>query len=622
MECIKLSSLSSRVRKRVTLKDQKQERQLLVTRSMTAFVIISILFILIGVRLGYLQIVAHNKYTTLAENNRVKLVPIAPNRGLIYDRNGVLLAENMPAYTLEIIPERVNDLAATIEALSRIITITDEDQTNFYKTLKRKRRFQGVPLRYHLSETELANFAEQRHLFPGVEVNAGLVRTYLYPALTAHAIGYVGRINEQEMETIDKSNYSATQYIGKVGVEKYYESQLHGTVGYQQIEVNAAGRIVRTLEYHPPQPGGDLYLSLDINLQRVAQTALGEKRGAVVAIEPRTGEVLAFVSNPTFNSNLFIQGIDYHNYQALRDAPERPLYNRALIGQYPPASTVKPLIGLYALENNFIDTEKNISDPGWFQLPNSKHRYRDWRAHGFVNMSTAIEVSCNVYFYRLAHQMGIRHLSQSLMQFGYGQPTGIDMPGEGKGLVPTPEWKEGLNGEPWYAGETVVAGVGQGYTLATPLQLAHAVATLANNGERVRPHLGKKIVYPDNRVTEIEPEIIHQIPIKDPQNWEFMRTAMQQVTHGGRGTAVGIGRTSPYRIAGKTGTAQVYNLRGGKYNENRVAKHLRDHKFFIAYAPADNPQIAVAVLVENDVGQTAIARMVMDYYLLGPEYVY
>ncbi|MFI4954887.1 MAG: penicillin-binding protein 2 [Gammaproteobacteria bacterium] len=617
-----MSSLSPRVKKRIALKDQNQERKLLVVRAISAFVVIGIIFVLISARLGYLQIVAHNKYTTLAENNRVKLVPIAPNRGLIYDRNGELLAENLPSYSLEIIPERVDDLSATIEALSKVVNISDEDQTNFYKTLKRKRRFQGVPLRYQLSEEELANFAEQRHLFPGVEVNAGLVRNYLYPALTAHAIGYVGRINEQEMEQIDKSNYSATQHLGKVGVEKQYEDQLHGTVGYQQIEVNAAGRIVRILEYHPPQPGGDLYLSLDINLQRVAQTALGEKRGAVVAIDPRTGEILAFVSNPTFNSNLFIQGIDYHNYQELRDSPERPLYNRALVGQYPPASTVKPLIGLYALENNFITPEKTVSDPGWFQLPNSKHRYRDWRAHGTVNMSSAIEVSCNVYFYRLAQQMGIKHLSQSLMQFGYGQPTGIDMPGEGKGVVPTPEWKEGLNGEPWYAGETVVAGVGQGYTLVTPLQAAHAVATLANQGQRMRPHLGKKIIYPDQTIQEIASEVITQIPIQNEENWQFMQTAMEQVAHGSRGTATGIGRTSPYRIAGKTGTAQVYNLRGSKYNESRVAKHLRDHKLFIAYAPAEDPKIAIAVLVENDVGQTVIARTVMDYYLLGPEYVY
>ena len=429
------------MKNRIALKDQKQEQELFFRRAVTAFIVIGFIFSLIIGRLGYLQIVENNKYTTLAENNRVKLVPIAPNRGLIYDRNGVLLAENLPAYSLEIIPEKVKDIPATIEELSTIVSITEEDQKVFYETLKRKRRFQGVPIRLQLTEEELASFSERRHEFPGIEINAGLVRNYLYPALTAHSIGYVGRINEQEMEVIDKSNYSATQHIGKVGVEKSYEEILHGKVGYQQIEVNAGGRIVRVLEYNPPEPGADIYLSIDINLQRTAQVALGEKKGALIAVDPNNGEVLAFVSTPTYDANLFIQGIDHKTYQELRDDPNRPLFNRALTAQYPPGSTIKPIYGIYGLENNYITPEYTISDPGYFKLANRAQPFRDWRAHGRVNFRKSIAVSCNTYYYRLAQRMGIENLYAAGTQFGYGQVTGIDLPGEAKGLMPNSEWK-------------------------------------------------------------------------------------------------------------------------------------------------------------------------------------
>ena len=371
-------------------KDHKQENRLFFRRAVTAYAVIGIIFLLLISRLAYLQIIQNDKYTTLAENNRVKLVPIAPNRGLIFDRNGVLLAENLPAYSLEIIPEKVEDIPGTIEALSEIVTITEDDQTEFFNTLKTKRRFQGVPIRLQLSEEEVASFSVQRHKFPGVDINASLVRHYLYPELTAHSVGYVGRINEQEMGNIDKSNYSATQHIGKTGVEKKYEDSLHGTVGYQQIELNAGGRIVRVLEHHPPQSGNDLYLAMDIKFQEIAQQSLGKRKGSVIAIEPTTGEVLAFVSTPSFNANLFVQGINHTNYQALRDDPARPLFNRALVAQYPPASTIKPILGIYGLENQYINTRTTIYDPGYFRLPNSRHRYRDWRAHGRVNLNKAM----------------------------------------------------------------------------------------------------------------------------------------------------------------------------------------------------------------------------------------
>lgn len=602
------------------LKDQKQEKELFFNRAVTAFIVIGIIFSMIIIRLGYLQLVDHSRYITLAENNRVKIVPVAPNRGLIYDRNGVLLAENLPAYSLEIIPEQVDDIELIIEELSYIVAITKEDKEEFYTTLKKKRRFQGIPIRLQLTDEELANFSERRHEFPGVEVNAGLVRHYIYPALTAHSIGYVGRINEQEMEVIDKSNYSASLHMGKVGVEKSYEKELHGTVGYQQVEVNAGGRVVRVLEYNPPEAGTDLYLGIDINLQRVAQVALGEKKGAVVAIDPNTGEILAFVSNPTFDANLFIQGIDQESYTALNTSPDRPLFNRALIGQYPPGSTVKPIFGLYALENDFTTPRHSIYDPGHFVL-GGRQRFRDWRAHGEVDLHKAITVSCNTYFYQLAHKMGINHLANASTQFGYGQTTGIDLPGEAKGIVPSPEWKEKAHGQPWYPGETISAGIGQGYTLVTPIQLANASATMANKGQRMQPRIVRATAPLGEEPVLIDPIIIDEIPIKNEKNWDYMNKAMQGVAHGSGGTAAGIGYNSPYRIAGKTGTAQVFNLAGGSYNESKLAKHLRDHKLFIAFAPADDPKIAVAVLVENDIGQTAIARTVMDYYLIGNGYV-
>jgi len=600
------------------IKDHKQESRLFFNRAITAFAVIGIIFLLMVGRLGYLQIIQHTKYITLAENNRVKLVPIAPNRGLIYDRNGVLLAENLPAYSLEIIPEKVDDIPETLAALSAIITITEDDRTEFYKTLKSQRRFQGIPIRLQLTEEELAGFSVQRHKFPGVEVNARLIRHYLYPELTAHSIGYVGRINEQEMAYIDKSNYSATQHIGKVGIEKQYEATLHGTVGYQQIELNAGGRIVRVLEHHPPQSGNDLYLSIDIKLQEAAQQALADKKGSVIAIEPQTGEVLAFVSMPSFDPNLFVQGISHKNYQMLRDDPERPLFNRALVAQYPPASTIKPLLGIYGLEHHYITTDTVIYDPGYFQLPNSKRRYRDWRAHGHVDFNEAIAESCDVYFYKLSMNMGIKNMAKAFTQFGYGSPTGIDMPGESRGLVPTPEWKERTQKEPWYPGETVIVSIGQGHMLATPLQLAHATATLANQGVRMQPRAVKSIKAPKQEPVDTRAVIIDQIPIRDPANWEAVQQGMIDVVHSRYGTARGIGNNVSYLIAGKTGTAQVFSLNGATYNEKNLAKHLRDHKVFVAYAPADDPQIALAVFVENDIGQTQIARDVLDFYILGP----
>lgn len=604
------------MKKIFTIKDQKQESRLFFSRAITAFSVIGLIFFLMAIRLGYLQLLQHEKYITLAENNRVKLMPIAPNRGLIYDRNGILLAENLPAYSLEITPEKIDDIPSTIDALSQLVTITEDDKKEFYDTLKTKRRFQGVPIRLQLTEEELARFSVQRHKFPGVEINARLIRHYLYPELTGHSIGYVGRINEQEMNYIDKSNYSATQHIGKVGVEKEYEDVLHGTVGYQQIELNAGGRIVRVLEHHPPKAGNNLYLAIDIKLQEAAQRALGEKKGAVVAIEPSTGEVLAFVSTPAFDPNLFVQGISHTNYQTLRNDPQRPLFNRALVATYPPASTVKPLLGIYGLENHYITPHNSYYCPGAFSLPNSKRRYRDWRRHGDVNLNEAIAESCDVYFYKLSMNMGINNMAKAFQQFGYGKPTGIDLPAESSGLVPTPEWKERTQKEPWYPGETVIVSIGQGQMLTTPLQLAHATSTLANEGKRMQPRVVKQIKN-DQIVYDTPPVVIEEIPVRDPANWEAVKKGMINVVHAPYGTARGIGHNSPYLIAGKTGTAQVFSLNGATYNEKNLAKHLRDHKLFIAYAPADDPQIALAVFVENDIGQTQIARDVLDFYILG-----
>jgi penicillin-binding protein 2 len=585
------------------------------------------LFLLLLVRFVYVQGVQHEYYSTLAENNRISIVPIIPNRGLILDRNGVVLAHNYSAYTLEITPSKVQGLDATIDQLAKIVEITSRDRKRFKKLLEESRNFESLPIRTRLSDVEVARFAVNRYRFPGVEIKARLFRHYPKMEIASHAIGHIGRINDQDLENLEESdessNYRGTDHIGKLGIEQSYEKQLHGITGFEEVETDAGGRAVRTLSRRPPVSGNNLILTLDAKLQEIAEKAFGDFRGALVAIDPRTGEILAFVSKPGFDPNLFIDGIDPTTWDALNNSPDKPLNNRALRGQYPPGSTFKPFMALAGLELGKRSPSFAISDPGYFTLPGNAHHYRDWKpgGHGSVDLHKSIVVSCDTYYYSLANDLGPDNIYSFISQFGFGHKTGIDIEGETSGLLPSREWKQKRYKQKWYAGDTVSVGIGQGYNLATPLQLAYATAILANKGVSVRPHLVRAIQ--DGKtgtIQQLSYPAGHRIDLS-PENLELVKKAMVDVTQPG-GTAPRVGAGAPYLTAGKTGTAQVIAIKQNeKYVESRVSERHRDHALFIAYAPADDPKIAMAVLVENGGhgGSTAgpIARQVLDYYLLG-----
>ena len=604
-----------------------RETRLFLNRTVTALVVVILLSIGLIARLAYLQVVQHELYTTLSDSNRMDIVPIGPNRGLIYDRNGVMLAENRPTFSLEIVPERVEALEPTLTELAKLISIGDTDVQDFRKRLRRKRRFEGVPIRLQLSDEEVAVFAVNRYRFPGVEIEARLTRHYPLGALTAHALGYVGRINERELQRIDNSNYAATQHIGKVGVERFYEDVLHGKVGFQQVETNARGRVLRVLERTPPVPGSDLYLNLDSGLQAAAARALGENRGAVVAIDPSNGGVLAMVSSPAYVPDLFVNGIDAKSYHELQENPDQPLFNRALRGQYPPGSTIKPFIALAGLDYQVTSPDYGIYDPGWFKInKQDEHKYRDWRkgGHGWVKLDRAISESCDTYFYDLGLKLGIDRMYAFLTRFGLGQPTGVDIVEELAGLVPSRDWKRGARNQPWYPGETVITAIGQGFMLATPLQLASAAATLGSRGHHLAPRLLHALKDPRTGYQTPPPMVRDTISLRNPANWERVIHAMEEVVHGERGTARKVGAGAQYRFAGKTGTAQVFGIKQDeKYVASEVDLRLRDHALFIAFAPADEPRIALSVVVENGgsgSGTAApIARQVLDAYLLEPK---
>jgi len=611
---------------RLTIKDHIRESRLFNERAAIALFIVICLLFLIVARLIYLQIVNHEHFATLSEVNRINLVPVPPTRGLIYDRNGVVLAQNLPAFSLEIIPEQVRDMDATIAALRKLVAISDEDVRRFHRQVRQKRAYNSIALRYYLSDEEIARFAVKRHLFPGVEIEARVIRNYPLGSLASHAIGYVGRINEEELRELDTSNYSGTDFIGKSGVEKFYEDQLHGQVGYKQVEMNAYGRTLRELQQTAPIPGKNLHLSLDIGLQRVAETEFAARRGAAVAIDPQNGEVLAFVSMPGFDPNLFVTGIDVQTYNDLQNSLDRPLFNRALRGQYPPGSTIKPFIGLAGLETGKVTIDTGTFCPGWYRLPGDTHKYRDWKehGHGFTAMEKAIVESCDVYFYDLASNMGIDLLHDYLQHFSFGKPTGIDLRDESSGLLPSRQWKRARRGQPWYPGETLITGIGQGYTLTTPLQLAYATAVLAVHGAHTPPRLMRDI-RAAGTPEQVRPRAAPagSIPIRNRNNWDAIITAMKNVVSSERGTAQAIGRKALFPIAGKTGTAQVFSIKQDeKYVEKEVAERLRDHSLFVAFSPPDNPRIALAVMVENaGHGSTAaapLARKMIDQYLGNP----
>lgn len=606
-----------------TLKDHFRETRQFTNRAVLALGLAIGLLLVLLARLVNLQIIEHDNYTVLSDKNRVHIRAVPPTRGLIYDRNGALLAENLPSYRLEIIAEQVDQMDETIAALRQLVTISDDDITRFKKRLKKTRRYKPVPLRLRLSDEEVARFAVNRHRFPGVDTVAHLYRHYPLGKLGVHAIGYVGRISEQELQQIDVANYEGSDYIGKTGLEKFYEDLLHGEVGVEQVETNAQGRTLRVLERTPPVPGLNLHLSLDVELQRIAEHALGEENGAVVAIDPTDGSVLALVSTPTFDPNLFVGGIDAKTYQGLRNSRDQPLFNRAIRGRYPPGSTIKPFIGLAGLEYGLINPNVSTYCQGWYMLDGDERKYRDWKktGHGHVDLTQAIVESCDVYFYDLALTLGIDRLSHFLEPFGFSDVTGIDISGELAGLAPSRQWKRHAKGEVWYPGETLITGIGQGFFLTTPLQLAAATAALSHQGQQLRPRMVTATEDPVYDELIWFPSVPNMsVPVVDPANWDYIVRAMTKVVHSPRGTARRISRGAKFKIAGKTGTAQVFGIKQDEeYVAEDISKKLRDHALFMGFAPVDNPRISVAVIVENGGSGGAvaspIARKVMDYYL-------
>ncbi len=605
------------------LKDLKTETRLVCARISMAFLFVLLLFGILIYRFYDLQVVNYEDYATRADSNRIQVQPVPPNRGLIFDRNGVLLAENRPSYTLSIVKERTPDLEATLQQIAGLISVGEDDLNSFRKGLVQRRRpYESVPLRYHLTEEEIARIAVNEYALEGVEVEAQLVRYYPHGELFAHTIGYVGRINERELTSFDDETYrrySGTHSIGKIGVEKYYEDQLLGEVGTQHVEVNAHGRALRTLERIDPAPGKDLHLFIDIQLQRTAAEALQGQRGAVVAIEVATGGVLAMVSTPSYDPNLFVTGISYQNYKDLNESPDLPLLNRTIQGQYPPGSTLKPMLGLGGLESGVITPQWRIRDPGFFQLDNNVHKYRDWKKHGHgnqVDLRQAIIESCDTYFYNLAARMGIDRIHPVGAAFGLGEKTGIDVPSERTGIWPSRVWKKAVRGMAWFPGDSLNVSIGQGDVLVTPVQLGVLAAGLAGRGVIRGPQLVERV---DNQRLEI-PE--RRAYTARDENWNMIASAMEGVLHSPRGTAKVAAKGATYLMAGKTGTAQVIGIaQDAKYDRDKIHERNRDHALFIAYAPADNPQVAVAIIVENgEHGSSAaapVARKVFDTWFAG-----
>lgn len=596
----------------------RQEIHRFHQRLLVAIIGIAVLMLILFVRLYLLQIKDHERYTTLSRQNQLVLIPIPPHRGLIYDRNGVLLARNAPIYSLVVIPDRVTNLKKTLTELEQLVNLTEDDLQQFAKLRAEKRRFEAIPLKLKLTEAEIAAFAVNQYRFPGVLIQDNLIREYPFSEHMTSILGYVGRINAEEERKLD-SNYAATQFIGKLGIEKYFETDLHGQAGYQQVEKDASGRIVRVVNRKLPVSGKNLMLTIDMGLQMAAAKILQNQnvRGSLVALKPKTGEILVLVNNPSYDPNLFVQGIRNKTYQALRNDPDRPLYNRALRGLYPLASTIKPFLGIQGLRTHTVTPELTIFDPGYFKLPNYERPFRDYRrqGHGFISYRDAITKSSDTYFYRLAYGMGIYKMYEILTEFGFGKLTGIESDEEIAGLIPTPAWKQRVKKQRWYPGDTVVAGIGQGYMLTTPLQLAVGAATLANQGERPKPTLLLKAQLSNGEFKQNKSIIAHLIEADDSM-WENTLMGMRGVVNAPGGTAYRAFLRAPYSAAGKTGTAQLFKMNAGdKQNDPKVAEYLKDHSLFIAFAPFEEPEIALAVVIENN-PRTAqfIAREFLDYY--------
>lgn len=612
------------------LKDVELELSRFRARLLFAAALVLVCFALVAARLVYLQVLQHEELSARAENNRIAVLPIPPNRGLILDRNGIVVARNYAAYTLEITPSKVDDLDATIDALAELVDISPADRRRFRRLMEETKGLDSLPVRTRLSDEEVARFAAQRYRFPGVDVKARLFRHYPLGDVGSHVVGYIGRINQAEKKAMEDwpeeelANYRGTEYIGKLGVEQAYERELHGTTGFEEVETSAGGRAVRRLRSSPATPGHTVVLSIDIKLQALVEQLFGERRGALVAIDPRSGEVLAFVSKPTFDPNLFVEGIDVENWRALNESIDRPLLNRALRGTYPPGSTYKPFMALAALNTGTRTASQAILDTGVFVFGNHRFRSHGDTGLGMVDLRRSIVKSSNVYYYTLANEMGVDLIHDQMAPFGFGQLTGIDLLGEARGVLPSTAWKRSAYRRPeqqrWYAGETISLGIGQGYNTFTMLQLAHAMATLASGGQRYKPHVVREIrdaVTHEARAVNHEP--LSPLALK-PEHVKVVLEAMYAVTQEGTSTRSFVG--APYRSGGKTGTAQAVSIRQNeRYNAARMAEYLRDHALYVAFAPVEEPRIAVAVIVENAGfgAQSAapITRRVFDYWLAG-----
>ncbi len=618
-------------------KNHSQESRTFTVRAVIAFAFVFIALLGLVSRFYYLQVMEHERYIALSDKNRIQLQPVAPTRGLIYDRNGVLLADNQPSYSVTLLKEQVKDLEGTLERLREIIPITDRQIQRFRKRLKQRRRpFESVPLRFRLTEDEIARISVNYHRLPGVRIEADLIRHYPYGKSLVHALGYVGRINERELQRVDATNYAATNYIGKLGIEKYYESTLHGEVGFQKVETNARGRVMRVLERTPPVPGQDLVLSLDLKLQQVTEKLLEGRRAAVVAIDPNDGGILALVSTPGYDPNMFVTGISSKDYGALRESDDLPLFNRALRGRYPPGSTVKPITALAAIDSGAVSPSFKVNDHGWYTLTKGGRKYRDWKkgGHGIVDINLALAQSCDVWFYSAGHKMGVDPMADYLGRFGFGSITSLDLPEATRGILPSREWKRAARNLPWYTGDSLNLSIGQGFLLATPMQLATATAVIANRGRWVQPRMlmgqyaedeenGFKAAPMAYDYGKQKPE---DVSLNHPEYWDIIIKGMVDVVHGPRGTARRSAQGVKYRFAGKTGTAQVVGIKQDEeYDAEKLAERLRDHALFVAFAPLDKPKIAVAVIVENGGGGSTtaapIARKVMDAYLVGEDEV-
>lgn len=611
----------------VRIKDHWAEQRLFLARLIVAAVLVGLLTAVVVTRLVQLQIAQHAYFSAQSQGNRTRVEPVAPTRGLILDRNGRVLAENQASFDLELTPEQVPDLPDTLHRLAALGLLDAEELADLERDIRARRRFEKIAIRDHLSDEEIARFAINRPYFAGVEIRARLSRHYPYGPALAHVLGYVGGISADDQKEIDAVAYAGTTHIGKVSVERSFEADLHGVAGQEQVVVNARGRSLETLERQGARPGQDLVLALDLETQLAGYEGLAGRRGAVVAVDPNTGEVLAFVSTPAYDPNEISAGLSRKAYAALQEDIDKPMFNRALRGTYPPGSTIKPIVALAGLVNGTTTPTERVSCRGFFTLPGSSHRYRDWRpeGHGMVDLQTGIEQSCDVYFYSLARELGIERMSVFLKSFGLGATTGIDVPGERSGLVPSPEWKRQAFAKSanrvWFPGETVIAGIGQGFMLVTPVQLAHATATIAARGKRYRPGMLHALRDPiTGRTLPVQPEPLAPVVVGEPGHWDAIIAGMHGVMHGARGTARAVGAGAPFQMAGKSGTAQVFTVaQNQKYKAADVAERMRDHALFVAFAPLEDPKIAVAVVVENGESGSKvaapIARRVMEAYL-------